>query len=258
MKKTIALIILSAIAGHSMIYADATHKTEVQSIMTEAYEAYGHNDYNKAVTLYESVLENGYHSAELYYNLGNTYYRTEQIGKAILNYERALKLRPHDKEAQENLALANSKTIDKIDQLPEFFVTRWIRAIENILSPKGWRVAILLLFALTGVSWSMFHTSQRYSNRKSYFLSGGICTILLVITVVFSISSQYHSTHSDKAIITSPMVTVKSSPEESGMEKFILHEGSKITIEDNVGDWYLVKIADGNKGWIHNTEIEII
>lgn len=258
MKKTIAFIILSAITVQGMIQAETAHKTEAQTLMSSAYEAYGQNDYTRAVSLYESVLEHGYHSAELYYNLGNSYYRTDQIGKAILNYERALRLRPHDKEAQENLALANSKTFDKIEQLPEFFITRWIRTIENILSPKGWRVAILIFFALSGISWAMFHTSQRYSTRKGYFIAGLIGTTILIVTILFGISSQYHSTHSDKAIVTTQTVTVKSSPEESGIEKFIMHEGAKMTIEDKVSDWYLIEIADGNKGWIRDTEIEII
>lgn len=258
MKKTITLIILLVIAGHIETQAVGTQKKEVQSIMAEAYEAYGQNNYDQAVALYERVLENGYHSAELYYNLGNSYYRTDQIGRSILNYERALRIRPNDKEAKENLALANSKTIDKIEQLPEFFITRWIQAIENIMTPQGWRIAILIFFAVAGMSWAMFHTSQRYSKRKTYFLSGCIGTMLLIVSILFGIGSQYHSTHSDKAIVTSSMTTVKSSPEANGMDKFILHEGAKMTIDDRVEDWYLIEIADGNKGWVQNTEIEII
>lgn len=258
MKKTIAYIILTLCLGIASTHANEISKSACQSTMESAYEAYGQNDYQTAVSLYESVLDAGFHSPELYYNLGNAYYRLNELGKAILNYERALKLRPHDKEAQENLALANSKTTDNIEAIPEFFLNRWMRTIENLLPPQGWRIAILIAFSLAGACWVLFRSAKRYGNRKLYFILGCISTLLLIISSGIGASSQYHSTHSNTAIVTVPAITVKSSPESNSIDKFILHEGAKITIKEEVGEWFLIKIADGNKGWIMNNEIEII
>ena len=226
--------------------------------MQQAYEAYTANNYQQAIADYESILSEGYQSATLYYNLGNCYYRQMEMGRAILNYERALTLNPSDKEARENLDLCNSKIQDKISSLPHFFLTRWFQTIQHWFTPTGWLIAILLFTALLCGIVVVFVLSKDYKTRKIMLASSLVAFILLIFSITSSISSIHNRNSHNHAIVMIPAAAVKSSPENSSVDKFLLHEGTKVTIEESVGDWYKIALADGNKGWIYNSDVEKI
>ena len=222
-------------------------------------EAYRRGDYNEAIAQYEAVLADGLTSADLYYNLGNAYYRTNQMGAAILNYERALRLKPAMSDARENLALAESKTVDRITVLPKLFVVRWVDTLCTHITPVVWRVVWLVLLALVALAVITMRLGARRGLRKAGLIVGMLSLLLLVVaTLLLLDATRRYNAHSE-AIVMEPAITVKSSPEAQSADKLILHEGTKLTITDSLAGWYKVIIADGTTGWCQQgAEIERI
>ena len=251
MKQIVILILLA-------LTASTTFAQTPQQLMQQGNEAYSKGDYDAAVQAYNAILEAGEHSADLYYNLGNAYYRQEELGLAILNYERALRLSPHFRDARENLDLCYSKTEDGIESLPQIFLVQWVQAVVNWFSPTGWLVALIILFALLGALVVIFFVSSDYRWRKHSLFLGILVSLLLLLTVAFTIASHIRFNHHNRAIVTSPMIVVKSSPEAHSIDKMILHEGTPVEIEETLGDWHKIHIANGNTGWVELTDVTII
>jgi tetratricopeptide (TPR) repeat protein len=220
-----------------------------------ANEQYRKGEFENAISSYEKIIESGLSAPELYYNLGNAYYRTHRIPLAILNYERAKKFNPNDEEINFNLELARSRIIDKINNLPEFFLLSWLKKLVHIFSCNQWAVISMISFFITLCLAAFFLFSSRRWIKQFAFWTG----ILLVLITVssFTVSQQQKhklSLHND-AIILTPAITVRSSPDETGTELFTLHEGSKVRIGDSIGEWLEIRISDGNKGWIKASDL---
>jgi len=250
MKKILPLILLAIALG-------AAAQTP-RDLMRQGNEAYAHADYPTAVKHYNQVLQSGHQSADLYYNLGNAHYRLEEYGLAILNYERALRINPRFAEARQNLDLANTKTEDEIAPLPEIFLLQWAHAVVAWFSPSGWRVLFLCLLAVLCALIVLFTLSADYLRRKWTLISGSVVAVLLLLSLACAISSSVQYNRHNSAIVTAPMAVVKSSPEPESIDKLILHEGTKVRIDETVGQWHKVRIADGNTGWLPQTEITVI
>lgn len=229
-----------------------------QQLMQQGNEAYSHGNYDAAAEAYNAILEGGAHSADLYYNLGNAYYRMDEIGLAILNYERALRLNPHFRDAQQNLDLAYSKTEDKIDALPKIFLTQWAEAVVSWFSPSGWLVVVLVLVTVLVVLVVVFFISGDYAWRRRTLLLSIVVMLLMLIAIGCSISSHIRYNRHDRAIITSPMIVMKSSPDTNSIDKMILHEGTPVNIEETIDEWHKIHIADGTTGWVEDSDITII
>ena len=221
-------------------------------------EAYRQGDYALAVEQYEGLLSDGVASADLYYNLGNAYYRTGQMGRAILNYERALRLKPSMSDARENLALAESKTVDRITPLPKFFVAQWIDTLCVRISPVVWRIVCLVLLALVGLSVVVMRLGASRNLRKAGLMAGIPFLLLFVVAVLLLFGSTRHFNAHSEAIVMQAAITVKSSPEAQSTDKLILHEGTKLAVTDSLAGWYKVTIADGTAGWCQGSDIERI
>ena len=173
-----------------------------------------------------------------------------KIPSAILYYEKAKKLKPNDERINFNLAIANRKVLDKIDTVPELFIWTWWRSFYDLLTEKNWAILSICCFALVFIFLIFYLLSQSIRIRKiSFWLS----TLMLVVTLV-SVLNAYmqfkNITNEKEAIIFSPTVTVKSSPDANSVDLFVLHEGTKVKIHDNINEWYEIKIADGSDGWI--------
>lgn len=229
-----------------------------ESTLKEAEEAYAKEDYTQAIELYESVLKSYGESAMVYYNLGNAYYKAGKVAPAILNYERALLLNPGDSDTRFNLQVARQKTVDKIEPIGEFFLMRWIGTVEDVYSADGWAkwgVASFLLFIGCLV---LFFFSKWIRLKKIGFFAG-ICFLLIsLVANLFADSQQDKLLHRADAIVFASTVTVKSSPDASGTDLFILHEGTKVTIKSTLGEWSEIQLEDGNVGWMPSKEIQQI
>jgi len=224
----------------------------------DADSAYVNGNYQEAIKGYEALLRNGA-SAELYYNLGNAYYRTENITRAVLNFERALLLSPGDSDIRFNLQIARSKTIDKIVPESEMFFVTWYRSLVNMMSVDGWGRTALVSLALVIVLFLVYLFSARVWMQKVGFFGGGVLLVLFVISNIFAWQQRQNLLYRQGAIVIAPSVTVKSTPAQNGTDLFILHEGTKVIITDgSMKNWREVRLADGKKGWIESKKIEVI
>lgn len=231
---------------------------QTSDLFQQGNDAYKRADYPAAIEAYTALLDAGYENADLYYNLGNAFYRTEQFGLAILNYERALRLKPHFPEAKQNLQLANARTEDKITPLPEFLLARWFRALVQMLPPNGWHLVLLFLLLLLAASIVFLVASGSYGARKASFICVVVFALLALLATVCTVSATARFNRHNRAVVTQPMAVVKGSPDESGIDKLILHEGTALTIDETLDDWHKVHLADGNSGWLPVAEITII
>jgi len=231
---------------------------ETDELMEKANDLFVEGKYQDAVTIYEDILNSGYESSDLYYNLGNAYYKQNVISHSILNYEKALLLAPNDDDIYYNLELCNRLVVDKIETLPVFFVTGWIQNLRNLFSSNLWAIISIVTFGLALSFISFYLYSKGISFKKVSFWLGFILVILSSISFIFS-NQQKNSIISGKtAIVMSPSVTIKSSPDASGTDLFVIHEGTKVSIDDNISDWCEIKLSDGSKGWIKTEDLGII
>ena len=236
----------------------ATKLSDDNVTKAQGDSAYMRNDYASAIQIYESLLTKG-EAAEIYYNLGNSYYKTDDIAKAILNYERALLLQPGNADVRANLEIARSKTIDKVVSVPDIFFVTWTKSLINCLSVDAWAKLGVAFFILLLVSLSLFFFSKQIVWKKSGFIAGIVFLIFVVLSNVFASEQKTELMNRNNAIILSPSVTVRSTPSESGTSLFVLHEGHKIEIKDNsMREWKEIRLEDGKVGWVPASAIEVI
>lgn len=223
-----------------------------------ADSAYMENDYATAIQIYENLLNKG-ESAEVYYNLGNSYYKSGDVARAILNYERALLLKPGNEDVRANLEIARSKTVDKVEEMPDIFFIGWIKSLINSTSVDVWAkwgIAFFLLF-IGGLYFFFF--SKKIIWKKTGFLSAIVFLFLTVCVNIFANYQKNTLVNRNTAIVISPSVTIRSTPNESGTSLFILHEGHKVNIKDNsMKNWKEISLEDGKIGWISASDIEVI
>ena len=225
----------------------------------EADKAYQENDFAGAIEQYEAILEAGQESAAIYYNLGNSYYKSDHIAKAILNYERALLLNPGDADTRFNLELAKSKTVDKVTPTSEVFIVTWFRSLTNMMSESAWAKLAVTAFILVLAGLLLYLFGKKIVIRKIGFIGAVVCLMICVSANFFADAQKEKLVVRIGAIVTSPTVTVRSTPNESGTELFVLHEGTKIFVEDNaMKGWKEIRLEDGNKGWVPTESIEVI
>ena len=237
----------------------ATFNLSAQNdLLQQANEAYAKSDFQTAAGLYEELLKANGESAVVYYNLGNSYYKLNKIAPSILNFERALLLEPGNNDIRFNLEIAKLKAVDKIEPIGDFFLADRFRAVQNLLSTNAWSNFSIVCFILLIICLFLFFFSRRIFIKKLGFYAG----LLLLISVVFGNSFAYNQkkklTLRNEAIIFAPTTTIKSSPDNSGNDLFILHEGTKVRVKNKLGNWNEIETADGNVGWIKNSELEVI
>lgn len=247
-----------ALATCMLIVGTTLSAQTATELAAQADEHYRQADYTTAIESYEAVLAAGMCSPELYYNLGNAYYRDGQMASAILNYERALRLRPSMRDAEENLALANSQIADRITPLPQLFITRWYENLTSHISPAAWRIVFLIIVALIGLAAIGFFLGRNLRLRKASLAFGIVGILVLLVTgALLAASTARFNAHSD-AIVMEPAISVKSSPEPQSTDKLILHQGTKVHVLEQLTGWYKIKIADGTTGWCETDAVERI
>jgi tetratricopeptide (TPR) repeat protein len=206
--------------------------------------------YDSAMIQYQAVVDAGYESSGLYYNLGNAYFKLKDIPSAILYYEKAKKLDPTDEDILKNLEVANNMIVDKIDQLPRFFFREWWDSIYNLFNADSWTWISLCFLMLSLIAIFFYLTTSVLWIKKTGFFSG---LILILFTIgTFGLASQrfYYTKQASEAIIFAPTITVKSSPGNSSVDLFVLHEGTKVALLDEVVGWHKIKIGNGSVGWL--------
>lgn len=225
----------------------------------DADSAYTRNDYASAIQIYESLLKNKGESAAVFYNLANSYYKIDNLAKAILNYERALLLEPGDSDIRFNLEMAKSKTVDKVNPVSQMFFVTWTQSLINSLGAGAWAKFGICSFIFLLASLLSYIFAKHIVVKKIGFIASIIFFILVIVTNIFAAQQKEALVNRQSAIVVAPSVTVKSTPNESGTDLFILHEGRKVDIKDNsMKGWKEIKLEDGNVGWVPANVIEII
>ena len=226
-----------------------------QSDFETANAAYADGRYDEAASIYRSLLDEQ-PNATLYYNLGNARFKQGELAQAILNYERALRLKPNYKDAKYNLAFAQSRIVDNIPE-QDFFLSSWARTVRNSLSEGTWIVLSIVLFilALTGVL--LFLLGRAPWLRKSAFHTAWIALLFSLVTGLNAVSLHNRDTLRNEAVITQGIVNAKSSPDRSGTDLFTVHEGTKVTIRETIGEWVNIHVGS-NEGWIPARSLERI
>ena len=221
-----------------------------EQVFEQGNKQYANENYSVAISLYDSILTSGSESSELYYNLGNCHYKTNDWANAIWHYEKSLQLNNNEKTIH-NLELAKLKIIDRIEPLPQLFYKKWWITLTQTLSTQVWQ--ILTLFGIGLIL--ILQLFSQFTSLKSKLITktlSGITVIILLIT-----QTSYHNNFTKKeAIIFSETITVNSAPTSSSTNLFTLHAGSKVEITDVIGDWINIKIANGNSGWIVQNSIK--
>lgn len=220
--------------------------------------AYEKGDYPKAIRVYEAIINANVESPYLYYNTGNAYFKNNEIGMAILYYEKAKKLNPDDEDLLTNLKIANQRIEDKIDEAPEFFFAQWQNSIADLMNEKQWSYFLIALFTLSLLLIAIYLISSHRIIRQICFFTG-IVLILVSISTYFIAAKKHNKTvNSYEAVIISPSANANGSPSEKGTKLFILHEGTKVKITEESGDWTEIRIANGNVGWVKSAALKKI
>lgn len=233
--------------------------TTIQAVTKQDADAeYSKGNYQQAIKDYEELLKAG-ESAEIYYNLGNAYYRTENITRAVLSYERALLLNPADDDIRFNLQMARSKTIDKITPESEMFFFTWYRSLVNLMTIDGWAHLAIASIILTLILALVYLFAGHLTLRKIGFYGGVLFLIIFLLSNLFAFQQKQMLMKRNGAIVTAPSVTIKKTPEANSADQGVIHEGTRVDIiDDTMRDWKEIHLADGREGWIPATQIEKI
>lgn len=250
----LAIIILCTLISTQQCLSETT---DLNTLWQQAEQLYTEQRYDEAAESYRRLLSYG-SSAALYYNYANALFKAGELGPAILNYERALRLDPSNENIQFNLKYANDAKTDKIEPIQPFFAKQWIDALESTLTSNQWAYTSIIAFIVTLTLILLYLFGKLTWLRKTAFFTAIASLIITIISLTYSFTSKTHALQRNDAIVMTGSVSVKSSPDDSGTEVFVIHEGTKVEIRSSVGDWYEIKIADGNIGWLTSSAVEKI
>ena len=229
-----------------------------QEVFEQANTAYTKGQYTKAIEHYESILSGRDFSTEVYYNLGNAYLKNKQLGKAVLNFERVLKISPSDADAAYNLAIVQEQLVDDLDVVGTFFLKKWWQSFYQSLSSTVW--SILTLLAVWGsVGGLVIWLLGKERNLKKKGFIGGLLLLALSIILFFAARSQGNfEVNSQQAIVLETIIDLKNGPDPQSTKLITIHEGLKVDLLDKIGSWYKVKLSNGEQGWLPITALEEI
>lgn len=237
----------------------AAQAQNVDSLWAQAVSDYTEENYRAALDGFAAIEEAGYVSPDLYYNMGNCCYKLgHRLGKAILYYEKALKLDPSYEDAAVNLEIAREGTLDRIEAVPEFILLTWFKAFRDTLSSDAWAWLSLTLLLAVAVLVLLFRFGRSLALRKTAFALAVVAVVFMVMSAVFAFNMRSAVVDSGEAVVTVPVSSVKSSPGSTDQSLFILHEGTKVSVVDSLGEWYRIELSDGRQGWMQGDEAELI
>lgn len=242
--KNIALIIFVLLVCN---FASAQSSDEM---IKQAANAYKNEEYEKAVRIYKQILDKNIESPELYYNLGNSYYRLGKLGYAVLYFEKALKLDPDDEDTKYNLMISQARTIDKIQPLPQLWIWEWWDSVAASFSIYGWSAVVILFYILFLAAIGFYLITGNFRLRKISFYAGVLLIPVLILVSLMMISKINKETSVDYGVLTESIYTVKVTPGETANDAFVLHEGVKFSLGKSLDNWTEIKLADGKVGWI--------
>ena len=231
---------------------------QAQALFAKGNAYYAKAQYKDALTIYQQILGEGYQSAALYFNMGNASFKSDDIPAALLYFEKAHKLAPGDEDINYNIRFANLKTVDKIDEAPEFFLANWWKAFILSLSVGTLTVLSILLVMLASVIFIIYFFANSVSIKRSSFYASIVLFLLGVLTIFMTgMQISYFDNHR-QGIIFASSVTIKSGPVDKSGSLFVLHDGTKVNILENNNGWMKIRLGNGNEGWIKAGDVKEI
>ena len=228
------------------------------ALFTQATEYYNNGEYSKAIENYNKILENGEHSAELYFNLGNCHYKLNAIGPSIYYYEKALLLKPNDSEILNNLNYAQNMRLDAIEELPKTEIAQIYGSIVNLFSFDQWAYIAVGLIVLFVLGYLAYFFLRMANQKRMAFIVSTFSLILGMVCIALAYLQQRESKGNNPAIVFSKEVKISSEPNDGSEVVFTLHEGTKVNVLDQLNDWNKIKIADGQSGWLKSDSIKLL
>lgn len=254
MRKAIYIISFLLLSPLGMTGSDP----DFNELWTKANNHYSLGEYQEALTEYRQIEQAGMVSYKLYYNIANTYYKLREDGSAILYYERALKLNPSDKDIKNNLEIAKIKILDKIEVIPDFILKVWIGKLKDSLSSNSWAKISVALIIIVALLLLLYRHGSAIAMKKSAFAIGIVALLLTIFSLIFAFSLRGRAVSEEYAIVMVPVSNVKSAPNSTGNNLFILHEGTKIDVLEQIDKWSRIELSDGRQGWVQSSDFEII
>jgi tetratricopeptide (TPR) repeat protein len=250
---TVLISTLFFIIVCSVVVASQTEDT-----LQKGNTYYREGAYDKAIEAYKKLVDEGYIGTSLFYNLGNANYRIGKIGYAILYYEKALELSPSDEDVKHNLDFAHLSTVDRIQPLPRFFLFDWWEVLLGLFSDNGWAYVVLVFYLLVILLAGAYSYSKSVKQQKIFFLSSIAGLFLLAFSISLLVIKVNRGATFKSGVIVEQAVTVKFSPDPKSTDAFVIHEGLKVNLEDQLDKWVKIRLADGKVGWVEQTYVEQI
>ncbi len=227
-----------------------------EEFFDQATTAYNAGEYQRAIDFYKDILNNDVHSASVYFNLGNSYYKLNEIAESIYYYEKALLLSPNDNEIKTNLSYAQNMTLDAIDTVPETGISKLYKNITGKLTFDQWSylaIGAMFIFVLLYIAFYNFN----YSARKRWsFIGSLIALFICIIAILFAYIQQKDFEAKKPAIIFAEESSIKAEPNNASAQVFVLHAGTKVNIMEKLNDWNKIQLADGKTGWILENQLK--
>ena len=240
----------------SLLFLSLVSFGQNKYLFDQGKEAYKNGKYQQAINFWMQILDNGEASAELYFNIGNAQYKLNNIGPSIYYYEKALMLSPNDPDIKTNLAFAENARIDAIEPLPQSVFSKWYNGISGIFTFNAWAIWAVV-FSIVFVAFFLFYYfSYKVKTKRFLFLFSSISLILMVVTITMAFLTYNDYLNNKAAIIFSSQIEVKSEPSMGSASAFLLHEGTKVQITGQDGNWFRISLADGKDGWVPASDIK--
>ncbi|WP_438977402.1 tetratricopeptide repeat protein [Polaribacter sp.] len=249
MKKILILLLL---------IANVLNAQDEQKIFESANEMYKQQNYEKAIEYYKTLEKYNLISSELFYNLGNSYYKLNKVGPSIYYYEKALKLNPLNKDVQNNLVFARRLALDNIEELPKTVFQKLNSRYLQKLSYNQWAIVSIVFCALGSLLFLLFYFSNQPRSKRTYFVTSLISFLFLIISLTITYNQFSYFKNNKVAIVFAEETEVRNAPSLNSEEVFTLHEGTKVIVLDTIDDWKKIKIADGKIGWIIADDIQLL
>ena len=229
-----------------------------QQLFETGNSQYAQNNFEEAIKNYEQVLDAGYESSAVYYNLANANYKLNRIAPSVYNYEKALALKPNDKEIKNNLLFAQNMTVDAITPLPENTFKKWWNSLLNLFTLNTWAIITVVLILLFTLSFIVYYFGNKTGVKRAFFTIAFHCLGLGLLSLSLAFQARSNEKNKRFAVVFSPEAEIKNAPNRSSEEVFVLHEGTKVRVLEEQGEWQLIRLADGKEGWIPNTDIKLL
>ncbi|MEH6745661.1 MAG: tetratricopeptide repeat protein [Maribacter arcticus] len=227
-------------------------------LFDEATAAYNSGEYEKAIGFYTDILDDGEHSAAVYYNLGNSYYKLNNIAESIYFYEKALLLSPNDEEVKTNLSYAQNMTIDAIDTMPETGLSKLYKSVTGKLTFDQWAYLAIALIIIFVLLYILFYYANSSTLKRWSFIGSILALFICIIAIVFAFIQRSDFKDLQPAIIFAEESSIKSEPNAISQQVFVIHAGTKVNVLDQLDEWNKIKLADGKTGWIQKNELKLL